>query len=167
MNESYQNYAEHGGYLTHTGAVYENNERIEFQDAPDFTTLDTAEEIIKERLQKNEPIEDVLREVVENAVEEERREIMAEVLLKILMIIKDSNNPLLEVEVLIEAAGLPLREGKTQSEIAASHGITRAAFSARVQKMLKKFNLNPPRTCKRVSTKDTYRLTNVRKQRIN
>lgn len=125
---------------------------------------DSIEDIIKERILNNEKIEDVIESITNNAIEAGKRQYYKTILMKILTLIADSKNPALDVEVLIAATGIPLRGGVSHSTIAAKFGITRAAFSARVKKTLKKLDLPNPRACKNEKASATYRLTNKTKE---
>lgn len=134
--------------------------------APDMAAeLDSLEDIIRERLSLNQPIDDILRDLLEEQVEEERGKIFSEVLIKILLLIANSTNPKLEIEVLIQAANLSsLREGLSHRYIAEELcGVSRQVFSARVQKVIKELNLKNPRACKSEEAKDKYRRGNQRK----
>jgi len=131
--------------------------------SPDMAgEIDSLEDILRERLAEGAPIDGVIEDIMSEQLAERRREIYAEMLLKILLRIADSSNPKLDIEDLIAASGLPLRQGISHTEIAKKHGITRACFSARVKAMLKTLNLITPRACKAPDTKETYKLSNRR-----
>lgn len=57
-------------------------------------------------------------------------------------------NPLLALDTLCFATGLMGLEGRSQAELAALHGVTRAAFSKQVLAWLDIFELSPPRGCR-------------------
>lgn len=137
-----------------------NDRAIEvYQDAPDLAAeIDSLEDILRERLSEGIPIGDILIDLLS----EQRREMFQELMIKVLVLVGDSTNPALEIETLIAASGLPLREGVSNSAIASKFGLTRAAFSVRVQNMIKRLGIKRPRTLKREATLDNYKLSNRR-----
>ncbi len=62
--------------------------------------------------------------------------------------VRSQPNPLLAFDTLCFATGLMGLEGRTQTELALRHGVTKAAFSRQVVAWLDIFELSPPRGCK-------------------
>ncbi len=66
-------------------------------------------------------------------------------------------NPRLTVQSFAFAAGLYVLEGKSETEIAKEHGITRAAVSRRVVEITKSLGLPPSRGMKSAQSRTKYR----------
>jgi len=126
---------------------------------------DSIEDEIKERFTSGESITEIMQDLIKVELEAKKREYYNSVLVKILSLIADSKNPQLDIEVLIAASGLTLREGVSHSSIAAKYGITRAAFSARLRKVIDDLGLSNPRACKSLESIKEYKLTNKSKSK--
>ncbi len=62
--------------------------------------------------------------------------------------VRSHPNPLLAFDSLCFATGLMGLEGRSQTALAAQHGVSRAAFSKQVVNWLDIFDLTPPRGCR-------------------
>jgi len=130
---------------------------------PDHAALlDTVEDEIRESLINGETIPDIATRIIAHS----RRELLSELLVKLLVVLADSDNLKLDVEILISAAGLPLRD-ESDSSIAQKFGILRQTFSARKKSLMKKLGLNPPPHSKSESACREYSLGNRRNGNIN
>jgi hypothetical protein len=121
--------------------------------SPAADIIDSLEDQLREA-RKDENLRDLIHDMVENS----RCKLMAEILLKLICLLGDADDIRLQLEVLISASGLSLRN-EADSAIAARFGLTRAAFSARKRTVMRELGLQnlsskSPAACA------TYRLTN-------
>lgn len=147
-----------------TSVVYvrDNNDKNYTVDSvvppPDFAgIMDTVEQQLAEAIESD--TQPNLRDLALNLIGRAKREIMADVLVKLLVLFSESDNVKLDTEVLIAASGLPLRD-VPDSEIAKSFGMTRQAFGARKKALMKKLDLAPPLHSKSLAACAEYTLTN-------
>lgn len=73
--------------------------------------------------------------------------------------IRSHPNPLLAIDTLCFATGLMGVEGRSQSELAKRHNVTRAAFSRHVITWIDLFQLTPPRGCRSLMARRAYSLS--------
>lgn len=118
-----------------------NYDAIDF----DYDRLD-AEDII-------ENMPPVLRDYVKEKIRVE----VQDALTQVIAIIYDSNNYRLKLATIVCAFGLPLFLGKSMSEIAKMHGVTRQALSKAVKQFQKNFNLPPTRGQKSLAACEKYK----------
>jgi predicted DNA-binding protein YlxM (UPF0122 family) len=127
------------------GSVDFDYESIDF----DYDRLD-AEEII-------ENMPPVLQEYFKEKI---RKEIQ-DALTQVIAIIYDSNNYKLKLATIVCSFGLPLFLGKSMSEIAKMHGVTRQALSKSVKQFQKNFNLPPTRGQKSLAACEKYKQAQI------
>lgn len=118
-----------------------NYDAIDF----DYDRLD-AEDII-------ENMPPVLRDYVKEKIRIE----VQDALTQVIAIIYDSNNYRLKLATIVCAFGLPLFLGKSMSEVAKMHGVTRQALSKAVKQFQKNFNLPPTRGQKSLAACEKYK----------
>lgn len=142
---------------TANARVYEGeHSHLEAVEVPDMASLiDTAEDRLAEAVSAGIP----LREIALNLIQTTRLELLSELLLKLLLLFKDSDNVKLDSAILISAAGLPL-ESKSDTALAKEHGILKQTLSARKMALLKRLGLPTPAHGKSDAAKKTYALTN-------
>lgn len=81
--------------------------------------------------------------------------------------IRGSANPLMQFDAACFATGLGELEGKTETELAERHGVTRAAFSKAVVNWCDTFNLRPSSGMKSKEARTQYRNVQLtRKQKV-
>jgi hypothetical protein len=73
--------------------------------------------------------------------------------------IRSHPNPLLALDTLCFATGLMGVEGRSQTELAKRHKVTRAAFSKLVVEWIDLFDLTPPRGCRSLRARRAYSLS--------
>lgn len=76
---------------------------------------------------------------------------------KIISIIYDSTDYRLKIATLVMAFGLPMFMGKSQTQVAKKHGVTKQALSKSIKKMQKLFGLTPTRGQKSEKACEKYR----------
>ena len=82
-------------------------------------------------------------------------------LTQVIAIIYDSNNYKLKLATIVCSFGLPLFLGKSMSEIAKMHGVTRQALSKSVKQFQKNFNLPPTRGQKSLAACEKYKQAQI------
>ncbi|MDR3401117.1 MAG: hypothetical protein P4L99_01360 [Chthoniobacter sp.] len=133
--------------------------------APDFAALiDTVEDQLQEAVEGSSSIP--LKDVALNLINTARLELLSELLLKLLVIFKDSDNIQLDISCLISAAGLPLTD-KSDSDIAKEFGVIRQTFSARKKALMHRLGLAPIMHSKSQQACDTYAMTNRKQSTLN
>lgn len=128
----------------------------------DFESVDSQADRLRELLESGKSLNDIAIKVINDA----KREVMAEVLLKLLLLLSDSKDLKADIELLISASGLGIRT-ESDSKIAERLGISRQVFSARKQVLLKKLGLTPPAHSKSETACNEYKLTNPTKYGLN
>lgn len=71
--------------------------------------------------------------------------------------VRSHSNPLLAFDTLCFATGLMGLEGRSQTALAAQHGVSKAAFSKQVVGWLDIFELSPPRGCRSARMREKLR----------
>ena len=133
--------------------------------APDFAEmLDSIEDRLREAIQSDRNVN--LRDLAQNLVALSKRKLMGDILIQLLDLFGSSSNVKLDVEILIAASGLPLRD-IPDCEVAKLHGLTRQAFSARKRALLKRLNMASPMHSKSEKAISEYRLTNRRNKNLS
>jgi hypothetical protein len=130
------------------------------QDAPDFSALiDTIEDELREGLANGTTIN--IKDLASSLVVRAKRDMLGELLIRLLCILSSTDNIQLDIEVLISAAGLAIRD-VPDSAIAAKYGLMRQTFSARKKALMEKLGMNPPPHSKSLEACETYKDTNRR-----
>lgn len=135
------------------------------QDAPDFCSLiDTVEDELKESLESGAQVN--VKDLASLLVSRAKREMLGELLVRLLVLLSESDNVRLDIEVLISAAGLPIRD-EPDSAIAARFGQSRQAFSARRKALMERLGLTPPPHSKSLRACEAYKHQNRRNGNLN
>jgi hypothetical protein len=128
-------------------------EGVEYVDYSE--ACDSLEDKLRQRLADGGDIRDI---VIEH-FGEVKRQLLAEILVQLLSTLLDSSDIKLDLEILVSAAGIGLRE-QPDSVIAQRFGMIRQTFSARKKALLKKLNLTPPAHSKSKTACNVYKITN-------
>lgn len=83
---------------------------------------------------------------------------------KIISIIYDSTDYRLKIATIVMAFGLPLFMGRSQTDVAKNHGVTKQALSKSIKKMQKAFGLSPTRGQKSQEACEKYRQIQLNKK---
>jgi len=135
------------------------------QDAPDFCVLiDTVEDELKESLESGGDVN--IKDLASSLVVRAKREMMGEILVRLLCVLSGSDNLALDVECLISAAGLKIRD-EPDSAVAAKFAQSRQAFSARRKALMERLGLTPPPHSKSLRACETYKHQNRRNGNLN
>lgn len=140
-------------------------------DIPDYNTA--CLQALDEDLESEENpkiIESTVNEFKESKQQEiqpknETHERYLSALRYIVVILQDSKKRSLEVDALAVATGLSIGQGKTQTEFAKNHGVSKQAFNTRVHKHCKALDLPLPLGSKDASSHDSYSLANNRNKK--
>ena len=76
---------------------------------------------------------------------------------KVIAMIYDSMDYRLKIATIVMAFDLPMFMGKSQTDVAKSHGVTKQALSKSIKKMQSAFGLNPTRGQKSKKACEKYR----------
>lgn len=88
----------------------------------------------------------------------------ADALVKLIAFIIDSNNYLLQVDVIIAGSGLALHQGWSYTQLADKHAISKQAFDKHVLKFQKDFQLPVTRAQKSPAARVSYEKTQLDRQ---
>jgi len=149
--------------------VYDNNGKgfhIEaVQDAPNFADLiDTIEDELRENLAAGRDVN--IKDLASSLVVRAKRDMLGELLIRLLCILSESDNVQLDIEVLISAAGLKIRD-EPDAAISARYGLMRQTFSARKKALMERLGMSPPPHSKSLEACETYKQTNRRNGKLN
>jgi len=148
--------------------VYDGEKAFHYDaisNAPDFATLiDSFEDRIRQELADGGNID--FKDLAINFLNQSKRELLAELLVKLLALLRDSTDIRLDLEILLSCTDLKLSD-EPDSAIAQRHGILRQTYSARKRALLVKLNLPPPAHSKSETACKTYQLTNRKNGTIN
>ncbi len=128
------------------------------ESPPDFPDIiDTFEDRLNQAIQDG--TECNIRDLAVALFNEQKRELLCELLVKLLALLVDSKDIKLDLNILIAASDLKLVSAN-DSAVAKSFGISRQTFSARKRALLKKLGMNPPQHSKSAAASEVYKLTN-------
>jgi hypothetical protein len=134
-------------------------------EAPDFCALlDTVEDELRESLESGAEVN--FKDLASALVLRAKRDILGELLVRLLVLLSSSENVKYDIEVLISAAGLPIRD-EPDSAIAARFGQSRQAFSARRKTLMERLGLTPPPHSKSLKACEAYKDLNRRNATLN
>ena len=127
---------------------------------PDFAALlDTVTDELLESMLSDRDIN--IKDLATALVAKAKREIMGEVLMRLLCILGDSDNIQLDIECLISCVGSNLRD-IPDSSVASKYSQSRQAFSARKKSLMRRLDLSPPPHSKSLRACETYKKLNRR-----
>jgi hypothetical protein len=137
---------------------------LESVEIPNMASqIDTLEESIEEAIASNVPLKDI----VLNLINTTRLELLSELLLKLLVILKDSDHFKRDIALLISVSGLPM-ETRFDSQVAKEDfNMTRQTYSARKKQIEKKLNLGPAPYAKTRHACENYARTNRKNSNLN
>jgi hypothetical protein len=128
------------------------------QEAPDFSEIiDSFSDRLQQAIQDG--TECNIRDLSVALFNEKKRELLCELLVKLLALLIDSKDIKLDLNILIAASDLKIVSAN-DSAVAKSFGISRQTFSARKRALLKKLGMNPPQHSKSAAASEVYKLTN-------
>jgi hypothetical protein len=126
------------------------------EQPPDFAdVIDTFED----RLREASEAECNFKDLAISIFNEQKRQLLCELLVKLLALLIDSDDIKLDLNILIAASDLKIVT-QNDSAIAKSFGISRQCFSARKRTLLKKLGMNAPQHSKSATASEVYKLTN-------
>lgn len=120
--------------------------------------IDSLEDNLEQAIAENIPLKDIVLDLINTT----RIELLSELLLKLLVILKDSDHIRRDISILVSIAGLPI-ETRPDSQVAKEDfNMTRQTYSARKKQLEKKLNLKPSPASKSEKACNSYKLGNRR-----
>jgi hypothetical protein len=127
------------------------------------TAIDSLTDTLEEAIAANIPLKDI----VLNLINTTRLELLSELLLKLLVILKDSDHIKRDIALLISVSGLPI-ESRPDSQVAKEDfNMTRQTYSARKKQIEKKLYLSPAPYAKTRHACENYARTNRKNSNLN
>jgi len=133
-----------------TDNAYENGHRVP-TELPEMEHHDPAFDEL------NDKLDGELRRIVDQRVTDEGAQLVWEAVSRFAVELRQHANPLLTLDAFCFAAGLFILEGKTVTELAAEHGVTKQALSKRIVAITKSLGLPPSRGMKSEKARESYR----------
>ncbi len=93
---------------------------------------------------------------------EKSRALAREAVSRLLVILIESGNLRMDADCLAFVCGICFRQGKSGTDLAKKHGVSRAAFSKRAVELSERLGIVPSSNMKREEAREQYRLTNRR-----
>lgn len=129
----------------------------------DFESVDGLEDRIREVLAKGGSV----REVVGELIDAEANERVNEAIAGVISYIVDAQKPRLVAEHLAWISGMRLREGKSGTELARKHGISKEAFSQGAIKLAQALGLKPARAMRSEMSKALIRSRHYKRRKLD
>lgn len=129
----------------------------------DFDSVDALEDRIREVLARGGSV----REVVGELIEAEANERVNEAIAGVISYIVDAQKPRLVAEHLAWISGMRLREGRSGTELARKHGISKEAFSQGAIKLAQALGLKPARAMRSEMSKALIRSRHYKRRKLD